>query len=178
MAWRSPPIVAVSDRWAHARFPAVPDPPLVEVHLLRFPLGLWQESQEHVDELLREFALVAQGEEQEHHASVPRRLLDLVADLTAAYAGISARTEQERDDAIERGESEVDLVYRVPADITGAIDRLGDMLDEADGYCRQGSHLLTLQTPPDQLGFRRWFLSEFTAQLDGRPPTPWPDYAA
>ena len=149
------------------------DVDFAEVRLLRFPLGLWQRSQEHVDELLREFALIAQGEED--HPSVPRRLLDLIAELTATYAGISTQTEQERDQALARGEAEVDLTYRVPAAASDAIRQLGVMLDEADEYCRQGAHLLTLQTPPEQQRFRRWFLSEFLLQLAGAPPTAWPD---
>jgi hypothetical protein len=147
---------------------------LVEVRLLRFPLPLWQQSQEHLDELLREFALIAHGDDE--HSSVPRRLLNLVAELSKTYAGLSTGTEQERDDAIARGETEVDLLYRTPVEAAGAIRHLGDMLDEADAYCRQGSHLLTLQTPADQLAFRRWFLSEFTNQFGGAPPLPWPEY--
>jgi hypothetical protein len=149
---------------------------LIEVRLLRFPLGLWQQSQEHVDELLREFALIAQAEEE--HASVPRRLLNLVAELTATYAGLSTPTEQVRDDAIARGDDEIDLVYRTPREAAGAVRHLGEMLDEADRYCRQGSHLLTLQTPPDQVAFRRWFLSEFLNQYEGAAPVPWPDAAS
>lgn len=147
---------------------------LAEVHLLRFPLALWSQSQEHVDELLREFLLIAESEED--HPSVPRRLVSLVADLTATYAGFSSPTEQQRDEALARGEREIDLVYRVPVSAAQAIRHLGDMLDEADGYCRQGSHLLTLQTPPDQLAFRNWFLAEFLVQLAGERPTPWPEY--
>jgi hypothetical protein len=150
------------------------NPDLAEVRLLRFPLPLWQESQEHVDELLREFALMNQGEGD--HPSVPRRLLDLVAELTATYAGLSTQAEQERDDAIARGDTEVDLLYRIPPAAAGAVRHLGDMLDQADAYCRQGSHLLTLQTPPAQVEFRRWFLDEFAVQLDGGTPTAWPDY--
>jgi hypothetical protein len=150
---------------------------LEEVRLLRFPLGLWQETQEHVDELLREFALIAQGEAA-HPESVPHRLMELIADLTAVYGGIGTATERERDDAIARGEEETDLLYRVPPAVTVGVQQLGDMLDEADVYCRQGSHLLTLQTPPDQLLFRRWFLSEFVTQLAGAPPVPWPEYEA
>lgn len=151
------------------------DQELVEVTLARFPLVLWQQSQEHIDELLREFTLIAQGDDE--HSSVPRRLLHLVGELTATYAGMSIGTERERDDAITRGETETDLLYRTPRSAAGAIVHLGEMLDEADAYCRQGSHLLTLQTPPDQLRFRRWFLSEFTNQFGGAPPLPWPQYA-
>lgn len=143
---------------------------LVEVRLLRFPLGLWQQSQEHVDELLREFTLIAEGEEDQP-SSIPRRLLDLITELTATYAGFSSPTEHERD--LTRGEAEIDLVYRVPAGASVAIRHLGDMLADADAYCRQGSHLLTLQTPPDQLEFRTWFLEQFLVQLAGGPATPW-----
>jgi hypothetical protein len=52
------------------------------------------------------------------------------------------------------------------------------MLDEADEFCRQGKHLLTLATPPDLRRYRQWFLGEFVAQIGGRPPTPWPLFAA
>lgn len=149
---------------------------VVEVRLVGFPLALWQRSQEHVDELLREFALIAQGDEQ--RLSVPGRLLDLVAELTAAYGGFSAAAERERDEAIRMGLAETTLVYTVPADVCGAVRRLSEMLDEADEFCRAGGQLLTLQTPPDQLRFRRWFLDEFLAQLGGARPTPWPERLA
>jgi hypothetical protein len=148
---------------------------LAEVRLLQFPLPLWQRAQEHIDELLREFALIAQGDDT--HTSVPRRLLNLVAELTIAYAGFSTGTEQVRDDAIARGEPEVDLVYHTPREAAGAVIHLGEMLDEADAYCRQGSHLLTLQTPTDQLAFRQWFLDEFIGQFGGAAPVPWPEYS-
>ena len=152
------------------------DVDLFEIRIVAFPLQLWQRSQEHVDELLREFALIAQAEEE--HPSVPRRLLDLVAELTAAYAGMSSAPENERDEALRQGQRETTLVYHVPADVSEAVRTLGEMLDEADEYCRSGSQLLTLQTPPDQVRFRKWFLSEFQAQLAGAPPTPWPDFNA
>ena len=51
------------------------------------------------------------------------------------------------------------------------------MLDEADAYCREGAHLLTVATPPEELRFRRWFISEFVVQVGGAAPTPWPDYS-
>ncbi len=154
---------------------AVTEPALVEVRLLGFPLALWVRSQEHVDELLREFALIAENEDD--HPSVPRRLLVLIAELTATYAGVASATERHRDDALARGETATDLVYHVPPSVSGAIQHLGEMFELADKYCRQGSHLLTLQTPSDQLAFRRWFLDEFVVQLAGGPATPWADEA-
>ena len=50
------------------------------------------------------------------------------------------------------------------------------MLDEADESCTRGDHLLTLATP-EELRFRCWFIGEFVAQINGAPPTPWPDVA-
>jgi hypothetical protein len=50
------------------------------------------------------------------------------------------------------------------------------MLDEADEYCRRGEHLLTLETPPELVRFRRWYLQEFVNQIAGAAPEPWPDY--
>jgi uncharacterized protein YfaT (DUF1175 family) len=29
-------------------------------------------------------------------------------------------------------------------------------------------------SPPEAVAFRRWYLGEFTAQLQGEPPLPWP----
>jgi hypothetical protein len=148
---------------------------LVEVRLLRLPLQVWQRTQEHVDGLLREFALIAQDEEG--RAATPGRLLDLVRQLTAGFGGFSVEQRRAMEAALDRNESEIDLTYHIPPAAAAAAQQLGDMLDEADEYCMRGDHLLTLATPPDELRFRKWFISEFVDQLNGAPPTPWPDAA-
>jgi hypothetical protein len=145
---------------------------LVEVRLLRLPLDVWQRTQEHVDGLLREFALIAQDDEAK--AATPGRLLALVQQLTAGFGGFSETQRIEMEEAFARGETAIDLTYRVPPAAAGAARQLGDMLDEADAYCRRGDHLLTLATPEEELRFRRWYISEFVDQLGGAPPTPWP----
>jgi hypothetical protein len=147
---------------------------LVEVKLLRLPLQVWQRTQEHLDGLLREFALIAHDDEAT--VATPRRLLDLVQQLTAGFGTFSEAQRMAMGEALARGETEIDLTYRVPPAAAGAAQQLGDMLDEADEYCRQGDHLLTLATPAEELRFRRWFISEFVDQLGGAAPTPWPDY--
>ena len=144
---------------------------LVEVRLLRLPLAVWQRTQEHVDGLLREFALIAQDDEAK--AATPGRLLALVQQLSAGFGGFSETQRIEMEEALARGETEIDLTYRVPPAAAGAARQLGDMLDEADAYCRRGDHLLTLATPEEELRFRRWYISEFVDQLGGAPPTPW-----
>ena len=147
---------------------------LVEVRLLRLPLQLWQRTQEHVDGLLREFALIAQDDEG--RAAAPGRLLALVHELSAGFGSFSEAQRVQMEEALERGEEEIDLTYRVPPAAAPAAQQLGDMLDEADQYCRRGDHLLTLATPEEELRFRRWYISEFVDQLGGARPTPWPDH--
>ncbi len=148
---------------------------LVRVDLLQLPLDVWQRTQEHVDGLLREFALIVQ--DAEARAATPGRLLGLVQELSAGYGHFSQSQRIEMEAALERGEMSIDLTYQLPAGAAGAAHALGDMLDEADDYCRRGDHLLTLATPPEELRFRHWFIDEFVDQIGGAPPTPWPDYA-
>lgn len=58
------------------------------VHLQRVPLRLWERASVHTAELIREFFLLTSGAEQGLHPT-PQRLLDLVEDLRARYAGVS-----------------------------------------------------------------------------------------
>jgi hypothetical protein len=148
---------------------------VVTVQILGLPVPLHARAAEHGEELQREFVLIA---EQLRHAedgpSLPRRLLDLIAVLESRYSGFTAQQEEILDRAVARGERTVDLTFRVPADAAEAVVTLGAMLDEADEFCREGRHLLTLATPPDLVAYRRWYLRQFVDQIAGRPATPWP----
>jgi hypothetical protein len=153
------------------------EPELVRVSLIGLPVALWQQSQEHGDELLREFMLIASERQRtstDH--DVPVRLTSLIDELTSQYAGFSEANERLLADAADRGLETLDLEYDIPAAAAGGASRLGDLLDEADDYCRRGEHLLTLATPPMQVAFRRWYLDEFVRQIDGGPPRAWADY--
>jgi hypothetical protein len=150
-------------------------PDLVEVHLLDYPLDLYLRAQEHADDLIRELTLIANSAAVEGgHSDLPARLLVLVEQLTHQYAGVSDDVEKQRDAALDHGETRMDLTYRVPRTIAAAVRHLGEVFDEADDYCRDGEHLLTLATPPAALAYRHWLLEEFFAQIeDGRTPVPW-----
>jgi hypothetical protein len=153
--------------------------PLVAVPILRIPVPIWARTQEHIDELLREFTLIAaQLREHPEPAGVPLRLVELVGQLTATYGGLNTDQENRLADAAAQGLAEIDLVYRVPRGAAEASRGLQAALDEADAYCRAGEHLLTLAAPPELERFRRWFLDEFTNQLHGAAPTPYPDFMA
>ena len=154
---------------------------LTDVHMLGLPVQLWAAAQEHHGELLREFSLMTFGLEDEGTTSsdVPLRLLRLVQQLTARFAGTSDAQRERLFAAAAAGEQEIDdLVYRLPAAAAPAVRELARMYDEADEYCRAGQHLLTLATPDELRLFRSWYLTEVAAQIEGAPPVPWPVYRA
>ncbi|MHB2023344.1 MAG: hypothetical protein ACYCO3_08450 [Mycobacteriales bacterium] len=153
---------------------------LVEVRLLGLPVRLHRQAQEHADELIREFTLIAEQLSDEPAAethSVPPRLVELVAQLTHRYAAFTDETEQRLARAERTGEGAIDLVLRLPPSAAAAARTLDGLLDEADAYCRQGQHLLTLAPAPESLRYRRWYLGQVAAQIDGARPTPWPQAA-
>lgn len=150
---------------------------LVEVELLELPVPLWSSSQQLFDELMREFALAsAQADDGDDH-HVPSQLTRLIDDLSARLGGGSSEQEEALHAAAAAGCPVLDrLVFTVPAAAAPAAVELGDMLDSADRYCREGRHLLTLAAPDDVVVFRHWYLSAFATQLGGARPVPWPAY--
>ncbi|HVT21516.1 MAG TPA: hypothetical protein VHE57_09035 [Mycobacteriales bacterium] len=151
---------------------------LVDVRLLKLPVAVWARTQQHTDELLREFVLVSQ---QLHHddptaVSAPVRLTRLVEELSEGYGSFSEEQQARLFDAAAAGEMAIDLTYQVPVAAGAAARHLGELLDEADAYCRSGEHLLTLETPGELVRFRDWYLGEFIRQTAGAPPLPWPAY--
>ena len=143
-------------------------PRLVTVRIMGLPVEVYRRASEHTDELLREFALIR--EEGSDH--VPARLLALIDELNARFSGFTQGPTDALQQALSRGDDEIDLLYQVPAEAADAVRRLGSLLDEADDFCRAGD-LLTLATVPEGLAFRRWFLEEFAFQIEGRPPRSW-----
>ena len=151
---------------------------LREVRIIGFPVEVQARAEEHMDDLRREFMLIATAEEHGPHSQIPRQLLDLIEEVERDYAGMTSEQEAAVVEARGSGVKSLDLVYRVPSSVAKAAMRLGEALDEADSYCLAGDHLLTLATPPEARDLRRWYLGEFIAQIGGGAPTPWPDWVA
>jgi hypothetical protein len=144
------------------------------VQLIRVPVALHARAGEHGEELRREFALIVQGmADFAEHRDMPRRLLALIADLQRGYSSFTTEQEDLLEAAARSGRSTLDLTFRVPASASDAAIAIETLLDEADEYCREGRHLLTLATPPDLVAYRRWYLREFVQQIAGAAPTPW-----
>lgn len=153
--------------------------PIVEVLLRSLPVDLQSAAQEHMDGLQREFTLLAEGRRQagQDADELPTRLVEVMKAIDGRYSSFVARPEAELDAARQAGEHEVDIVYKVPSAAADAARELGVVLDEADAYCREGEHLLTLAAPPDVVLYRQWFLDEFIGQIAGAEPVPWPEFA-
>jgi hypothetical protein len=153
---------------------------LHEVHLLELPVPLWSKAQEQTDGLLREFALAADlGDANARERHLPSRLTALIEQLTQQFGGVSTEQERQLFAAADAGQAVIpDLTYLVPAEAAAASQILGDLLDEADSFCREGSHLLTLAADDDVVTFRWWYLREFIGQIGGAEPVPWPVYEA
>ena len=149
---------------------------LVEVHLLDLSVTAFEHASAHHDALFREFALIKSRDPSEGH-DVPARLLDLVDELHQRFAGFTSGPRSEIEAAAERGVEVIDVTYLVPPETKAGVIRLAELLARADEYCRQGE-LLTVAPPPDAVAFRNWFLREFAVQIEGVPPTPWPEYEA
>jgi hypothetical protein len=155
---------------------AVPDAGtrLVTVQILGLPVALHARAAEHGEELQREFALIVQGREHSpEQRDMPGRLLALIDDLQRGYSGFTTEQEDLLDAAIRSGRHTLDLTFHVPPGASDAAVAVEALLDEADEYCRDGKHLLTLATPPELVAYRRWYLREFVEQIAGAAPTPW-----
>lgn len=157
---------------------------LQTVFLLGVPLRLLEQSQEHMADLLRELQLIAMSTHSlqampAHHREIPARLLTLIDETSARYAGFTQATDSQRDLAIAAGDQTVDLTFRLPPELADVARALWAGLDELDEFCRSGGYLLTLETPPPLVALRHWYLGELAEQLEtGRPPVAWADFAA
>jgi hypothetical protein len=150
------------------------DDDLVTIHVLGMPIAVQARAQEHADELTRELTLIAAQLRQEGNIrDLPALLVTLIEQLSARYSRFTTEQEQLLAAATARGDETIDLTYQLPASAAAHAQELGDLLDQADIYCRTGRHLLTLATPDDLVAFRRWYLSQFIDQVAGHPPVPW-----
>jgi hypothetical protein len=147
------------------------DDQLHEVRLLRVPVKVLIAGREHHDDLMREFALLALAADSAR-SRLPARLIELTEILGVRYGRAAARPSEEIDAALQAGQSTVDLTYQVPAHIVEAAETLEALMREADEFCRS-EDLLTLRRSDVVADFSHWYLTEFTRQVQGEPPTPW-----
>jgi len=143
------------------------------VRLLGVPVDLYLEASRHTDEIVREFALISFGDRSGVNQHVPDRLLELVDELRRRHRRRTDAIRARFEEASLAGEATVDIelpAEEVVADIT---ERLTDLLDAADEFCRSGD-LLTLASSADVVAWRHWWRDQVLGQIrDDAEPTPW-----
>jgi len=121
------------------------------------------------DELRRELRLLALTHGDDYPVSQE------ISELTL-------RVEQERrqargvdrlDEALRSGLDRMDLHYDVPTSAPATMQRLRELLEEVDVFCRE-QRLLTSEPTRQQVQLRNWYLGEFERQGRGEAPVPWP----
>lgn len=147
---------------------AGPDGDLRTVVLLGVPVALYRQAQQRHEELMRELALVDLST-SDH---LPRRLLDMVAELRRSYGRFTAGQQGALAQAIARGDQTFDLHFSVPAAVGQAAADFLAVLDESDEFCRNGD-LLALDVTPPLFRLRHWYFEQFVTQIAGEPPVPW-----
>ena len=153
--------------------------PLVDVVLLGIPIDLRERAQQHSDELVREMTLIAMQIREGDGDALPVRLTQLVAEVQVTYGAFSAQPDAEFEKAVAAGLDVVPkVVYTVPAHVGPFARHLIEILEETDEFCREGSYLLALASPPDIHAYRIWALREFERQIAGEAALSWPEYAA
>jgi serine phosphatase RsbU (regulator of sigma subunit)/anti-sigma regulatory factor (Ser/Thr protein kinase) len=150
---------------------------LYTIELGDVPTDLLLEAKAHVDNLVREFALAARQTGAEADASVPAELAHLVEAVVDGFAEARQAIRRQALEASARGDDRTRLVLSLPASAADAGEAYLAALEEADTYAR-AARLLTLETPPQHLAFRRWYVESLVTQLRevaaGRTPAPPP----
>ena len=169
LAAGSGPVLTTAGEASEAVADADRVPDAAGVLLLGYPVRLGIRARDHSSAILRECALLS------HSAvisSAPARLIELAQQITSAYSGEMAVVDQQRNEALARGDATVDLRYPPIRGTRQIIQAWQSIMDELDDFAA-GTALLTQATPPDLVALRNWTIAEFLGQLDGREPTPW-----
>ena len=145
----------------------------VHVVLGEVPTTLLLDAKAHVDNLIREFTLVAAGAQSGVSAKVPPHLTELIETVGHRFAEARLSIKHQALEAARRGDSHTDLELNLPIGAAAAGEDYLRALDESDAYCR-AVRLLTLETPPQHRVFRHWYVEEIVRQVRaaaaGAPP--------
>lgn len=134
------------------------------VRLEGVPARLFLESQDHQQDLIREFVLIQFGDRFETTGDVPRRLARLIADILNEYADVRWATRQQALEALENGHEVLAMTVPVRPRMAEALRRWLELLEQADRFCEEGA-LLTLAATPEVRRLRRWYVEELVRLL-------------
>ena len=140
----------------------------VTLDIRNVPVTAYTAFQRHYRELRREVRLLALAHEQEY--PLAKSLSDLFGTLEKP---LRQDLGAEQVDAAEAaGETHLDLAVVMHRADAAKVERLIELLDLADAFCRE-ERLLSLARSPEQVAFQKWFLGEVVRQSDGALPIAW-----
>lgn len=122
-------------------------------------------------DLMREFRLLSLAGASTDR-DVPARLVQLTEILGQQYAAARQRPDRRVDEALDRGEDSIDLVYEVPPGVGAGAIKLGELMAEADAFCAD-QQMMALERPEVIKRSGQWYVKQFVAQIAGADPTPW-----
>jgi hypothetical protein len=152
------------------------EPGGAEMRTVRFPgvpVDTYLALQEHNDALFRELELLAIEHDGSARSQRPPRLRAVARELLGPrFRGARNAYREAIAAAQADGRATADLEVRASADMLPLVRTYVELLDETDGYCREGL-LLTMPPDPRVAALRRWFVEQMAVQLlDGQPPSP------
>lgn len=149
--------------------------PAADIEIGDVPTDLLIAAKRHVDNLVREFALLASGERSGTTRPVPPPLAELVERVVEGFSVARIQIKRLATDAARAGLGRTSLRLSLPTSAADAAVDYVEALDRLDDYSR-ANRLLTLETPPQHRVFRHWYIEEIVKQLravaagEPRPP--------
>jgi GAF domain-containing protein/anti-sigma regulatory factor (Ser/Thr protein kinase) len=117
----------------------------------------------HIDNVVREFTLLREGEASGGAALAPE-MAALIQTVTVDFADARAEIKRQAAAAAARGDLITDLELHLTPAAADAGERYLAALDKADRYARS-AHLLTLAPPRTHRIFRQWYVQSIVDQL-------------
>ena len=137
--------------------------PRYRVELGEVPTDFLLAAKGHVDNLVREFDIIATGAVTGVPV-VPGHLEQLLAIVTDRFAEARLSIKQQALRAAHRGEVRTRLELELPVSAADAGEEYLHALDAIDDYSR-ANRLFTLETEPEHRIFRRWYVEQIVGQL-------------
>lgn len=138
------------------------------------PTDLLIEAKAHIDNLVREFTLMASAVAS-GVVTPTEHLAGLIRAVVTEFAEARDSIKRQALTAAGRRQPRTQLSLTLPESAAAAGEAYLLALDEADAYAR-AARLLTLETPPAHRLFRRWYVEAVVRQLRdraaGREPSP------
>ncbi|WP_235498011.1 ATP-binding SpoIIE family protein phosphatase [Frankia sp. R43] len=134
------------------------------VRLGDVPTDLLLAAKNHVDGLVREFTLATTGAQAGSSGPLPTRLAELLRIVTTRFSEPRKAIKRQALAAAAAGlpRTTLDLALSPRSAVAG--EAYLAALEEIESYAR-AARLLTLQSPPQHVAFRRWYVRALVDQL-------------